>query len=58
MDNKYIKPYAELPYPWTIVREGDTLFYGLNRHTGEETLKDKSYTEILRLIQWKASVRK
>lgn len=48
------KPYAELPAPWTIARmeiAGVPKWYGLNKHTGQETVPFKSYGEALREVE-------
>lgn len=51
-------PFPELPVGWTIAREEfhspikgfTTSFYGLNKNTGQETIRFKSYDEALRAI--------
>lgn len=53
------KPYPELPYNWTIAQEAwwvqgehwKQRYYGINRHTGEQTMRFKSYGEALRAVE-------
>lgn len=50
-------PFPELPMQWTIGREewngGDSKWFGLNKVTGQETVRFKSYGEALRAVESK-----
>ena len=53
MDADRIKPYKELPYPWTVIRIGEgteDLFYGKNVLTGVETDAYPTYDRALTAI--------
>lgn len=55
MDSRSIKPFSEIPYPWTIGREGyesgADKFYGLNVATSEETPRFATYGEALKEVE-------
>ena len=51
----FSKPYAELPYPWTIGwygrEKGGDQFFGLNVLTGLETQRFDTYGEALKEVE-------
>ena len=55
MDSKSIMPHKEIPFPWTIAREGSDKgpdkFYGLHTTSGRETERYPTYDDVLMVVE-------